>query len=107
MPGTVGLLITSARRAKRPRWSQQFLAEELERLGFPATRNQIARLELSVPTRHPDELLAAAATALEIDVDAVARAVSVDYRTLHEQVRERIGPQRPETAHRRTVAVSR
>ena len=107
MPGAVGQLIASARGAKRPRWSQQFLAEELERLGFPATRNQIARLELSGPTRHPDELLAAAATALEIDIDTVVGAVSEDYRTLHQQVRERIAPQRPETARRRTVAVSR
>ncbi len=107
MPGAVGQLIASARRAKRPRWSQQFLAEELERLGFPATRNQIARIELSAPTRHPGELLAAAATALDIDLDTVARAVSDDYRTLHEQVSQRIAPQPPETPRRRTVAVSR
>ena len=107
MPGAVGQLIAFARRAKRPRWSQQFLAEELERLGYPATRNQIARLEPSGPTRHADELLAAAATALEIDVDTVMRAVSEDYGTLHQQVRQRIAPQRPSAARRRTVAVSR
>lgn len=107
MPGAVGQLIASARRAKRPRWSQQFLAEELEWLGFPATRNQIARLELSGPTRHSDELLAAAATALEIDVDTVARVVSEDYCMLHRQVRQRIAPQRPGTGRRRAVAVPR
>lgn len=63
----------------RPRWSQEFLAEELTRRGYPATRGQIARLEHTVPGAHDSELTAAVAQALQIPLQAVQRAREDDF----------------------------
>lgn len=66
----------------RPRWSQEFLADELTRRGYPATRGQIARLEHAVPGAHDSELLAAVAQALQIPLEAVQRALKEDFEHL-------------------------
>lgn len=86
MPAAVGELLATRRAAMRPRWSQQFLADELIRRGYPATRTQIARLENSPPTEHKAALLAAAALALQIPVDAVIEAIIRDYAAVQQRV---------------------
>ena len=91
MAGAVAQLARGLRRAKRPRWSQQFLAEELTRHGHAATRNQIARLEISESNRHPPELVAAIAVLLDADLNDLVKAIARDYLTVHRRVREGMG----------------
>ena len=83
---TVGELVATHRAAMRPRWSQQFLADELTRCGYPATRTQIARLENSLPTKHHSALLAAAALVLRIPNAAMIDAMTRDYATVQQRV---------------------
>ena len=91
MPGAVARSVATARRSRRPRWSQQFLAEELTRRGYPTTRNQIARLELSEANQHRADLVAAVAAALAIDAETIVRSVASDYLMLHQQMARRLG----------------
>ena len=86
MLSTVGHLLASARAAMRPKWSQQFLAEELTLRGYPATRSQIARLENSPACAYNLELLAAATRVLTIPDESVQRAMLEDYRGIQERV---------------------
>ena len=88
MRSAVGELIAAARAAMRPRWSQQFLAEELTLRGYPATRSQIARLENSLPCEHSAELLAAAAHVLGIPQRSVQRAIMDDYGSVYQRIAE-------------------
>ena len=90
MPGAVGRLIASSRRQQRPPYSQQFVADELNRLGYPVTRTRISRLESSDPRRDPVELVAAIAIVLEIESEAVFRAILEDARTVEAEIRERL-----------------
>ena len=90
MPGAVARSVAAARGSRRPRWSQQFLAEELTRRGYPATRNQIARLELSAANHHRAALLAAVAAVLAIDAETIVRAVAGDYLALHQLMAQRL-----------------
>lgn len=83
---TVGELVATRRAAMRPMWSQQFLADELTRRGYPATRTQIARLENSLPTKHKAPLLAAAALVLRIPDDEVIEAIMRDYASVQRRV---------------------
>ena len=83
---TSGELVATRRAAMRPRWSQQFLADELTRCGYPATRTQIARLENSLPTKHKSALLAAAALVLGIPNAAMIDAVTRDYAIVQQRV---------------------
>ncbi len=90
MPGAVARSIATARRSQRPRWSQQFLAEELTRRGYPTTRNQIARLELSEANHHRADLVAAVVAVLAIDAETIVRAVASDYLALHQRMAHRL-----------------
>ncbi len=83
MPSAVAGLIASARAAKRPAWSQAFLADEMLRRGLATSRNQIARLERSEPTLYSYELVAAAGLCLSIEPAAVLAAIAEDYLTVH------------------------
>ena len=80
-----GELVASSRSRQRPPWSQEFLAEELSRQGRRTTRNQIARLELSLPGNCNLRLLAAAALALGVGRDGVVEAVAADVIAIHDQ----------------------
>ena len=91
MPGAVAPSVATARRSRRPRWSQQFLAEELTHRGYPTTRNQIARLELSEANQHRADLVAAVAAVLAIDAETIVRAVASDYLAVHQQLARRLG----------------
>jgi hypothetical protein len=75
----VGELVQRARAQQRPRWSQQFLADELTRLGYTITREQIARFERSDPLRTNIELLAALAFVLKLDLQQLQAALFADY----------------------------
>ena len=86
MPSTLGHLLASARAAMRPKWSQQFLADELTLRGYPATRSQIARLENSPACGYNAELLAAATRCLGIADESVHRAILDDYRGIEARV---------------------
>ena len=44
MDSAVGRLIQQARLGRRPKWSQQFLADELCRIRYETTREQVARI---------------------------------------------------------------
>ena len=79
MTSAVGRLIQQARVNRRPKWSQQFLADELCRLGYETTREQIARIERSEPSRSNAELLAAVALALSLDEQVLQAAILADY----------------------------
>jgi hypothetical protein len=79
MESAVGRLIQQARMSRRPKWSQQFLADELCRLGYETTREQIARLERCEPCRANAELLAAVALALHLDEQVLQAAIFSDY----------------------------
>ena len=79
MSSAVGCLIQQARVSRRPKWSQQFLADELCRVGYETTREQIARMERTEPCRANAELLAAAAMALQIDEQTLQGAILADY----------------------------
>ena len=94
-PGAVGRLIAAARRGQHPRWSQAFLASELTRRGFPVTRNQIARLELSAPNRHNPLALAFAAHVLDIEPSAVLQAIASDYWGVYRYVAELLDGEPP------------
>lgn len=83
MASAIAGLIASARAAKRPSWSQAFLADDMLRHGFPTTRNQIARLERSEPTLYSHQLVAAAGLCLGIEPAAVLAAIAEDYLTVH------------------------
>ena len=89
MPGSVARSVAVARRSRRPRWSQQFLAEELTRRGYPTTRNQIARLELSEANQHRADLVAAVAAVLAIDAETIVCAVASDYLAVHQRMAQR------------------
>ena len=91
MPSAVSDLIATRRQTQRPRWSQQFLADELQRLGYPATREQIARLERSEPLRANPELIAAVTLALGIEADALRQALFEDFHTVESSVAARLG----------------
>ncbi len=74
----------------RPRWSQQFLSDELTSRGFPVTRSQIARLETGVLNVRSSELVAAIAIVMPIPVSAVTDAIVHDFLGAHERVAERL-----------------
>ena len=74
----------------RPRWSQQFVADELTRRGYPATRSQVARLENSPPSQCNPVLLAAVARVLEISDGSVERAIIADYRSVQADIVEQL-----------------
>ena len=78
----VGQLVQRMRAAQRPRWSQQFLADELCRLGYATSREQIARFERGEPLRTNVELLAAVAFVLKVDPTALRAALFEDYLTV-------------------------
>ena len=90
MRSAVGELIASARAAKRPRWSQQFLADELTLRGFPTTRSHIARLEGGPRASHKEDLLCACAIVLEIPDELVVRAIIADYRSVYERIEQEL-----------------
>ncbi|MEE8422453.1 MAG: hypothetical protein V3S31_06725 [Dehalococcoidia bacterium] len=92
MPAQVGQLIASARTRMRPRWSQDFLAEELTLRGYSVTRGQIARLETASPGRHDAELLAAIAEIMAIPDALVRRAIMEDYEALQGDVSSKLKP---------------
>jgi hypothetical protein len=79
MTSAIGALVYQARSSRRPRWSQQFLADELSRLGYAVTRDQVARLELSEPCRANVELVAAISIALDLDEEVSQAAFCSDY----------------------------
>lgn len=90
MRSALSELIAEARSAQRPKWSQQFLADELSRYGQETTREQIARLERSAPFRVNPQLLAAAALLLRVEHDALSRAILRDYATVAERLEHRL-----------------
>ena len=90
-----GELVASSRSRQRPPWSQEFLAEELSRQGRRTSRNQIARLELSLPGNCDLRLWAAAALALGIGRDGMVSAVAADAIVIHDQEAETL-----DSAHR-------
>ena len=90
MRSAVGELIASARAAKRPKWSQQFLADELTLRGFPATRSHIARLESSRRAGHREDMLCASAIVLEIPHELVEQAILADYRSVCERIQQEL-----------------
>ena len=90
MRSAVGELIASARAAKRPRWSQQFLADELTLRGFPITRSHIARLENSPRTGHREDMLCASALVLGIPRELVEQTILVDYRSVCERIEQEL-----------------
>ena len=115
MSSAVGYLIQQARVSRRPKWSQQFLADELCRVGYETTREQIARMERSEPCRVNAELLSAAAMALQIDeptlqaailadYDAIAESLVVRFPTSPRMVRDEIPTRVPQAMARRTFA---
>jgi hypothetical protein len=78
-PGAAARLVAAARALKRPRWSQAFLAEQLRDRSFPASRDQIARLERSAPCGYDLRLLTASAALLSIPAALLQEAVIADY----------------------------
>lgn len=76
----------------RPRWSQDFLAEELTLRGYSVTRGQVARLETAPPGRHDAELLAAIAEIMSIPDPLVRRAIMEDYEALQGDVSSKLKP---------------
>jgi transcriptional regulator with XRE-family HTH domain len=72
----------------RPRWSQQFLADELTLRGFPATRGQIARLENCDMNMYDANLLAAVACLMGVADELVRRAIVDDYGHAYAAVEE-------------------
>ncbi len=74
----------------RPRWSQQFLADELTQRGFPVTRSQIVRLETSGSNPRTFELVAAIAIVMPIPVSAVRESIIRDVLAAHEEVAARL-----------------
>ncbi len=86
-----GELVAGSRSRQRPPWSQEFLAEELSRRGRQTSRNQIARLELSLPGRCDLRLFAAAAIALGIERDGVVSAVAADVMVIHDHEADTLG----------------
>ena len=90
MRSAVGNLVARSRAGMRPRWSQQFLSDELTRRGFPVTRSQIARLETGVPNSRSMELVAAIAIVMPLPVSSVTDAIVHDFLAAHERVNERI-----------------
>ena len=86
----VAELIATARLDQRPKWSQQFLADELCRLGYEATREQIARLERAEPLRANAELAAAAAYALGVTREQLHAAVVADYLSIERDLSDRL-----------------
>lgn len=90
----VGQLVQRARAEQRPRWSQQFLADELCRLGYATSREQIARFERGEPLRTNVELLAAVAFVLKLHHDALQSALFEDYLSVATPIVQRF--QQPE-----------
>ena len=74
----------------RPRWSQQFLSDELTRRGFPVTRSQIARLETGVPNARTMEIVAAISVVMPIPINSVTDAIVQDFFAARERVAARI-----------------
>ena len=91
-PGAAAQLVAAARALKRPRWSQAFLAEQLRGRSFPASRDQIARLERSAPCGYDLRLLVASAAVLNVPDALVQEAVIVDYTRLAIEARAALGP---------------
>ncbi|MEX2446705.1 MAG: helix-turn-helix transcriptional regulator [Dehalococcoidia bacterium] len=88
-----GNLIRQARLARRPKWSQQFLADELTERGYGTTRSQIARLERGDAVHAGSaELLTAAAIVLEVDVETFQNAVIADYLDIASSLAPRLLP---------------
>jgi hypothetical protein len=94
MESAVGRLIQEARLSRRPKWSQQFLADELCRIGYETTREQVARLERCEPCRANAELLAAVSAALHLDEQVLQGAIFADYLTVASALSVRL-PQIP------------
>jgi hypothetical protein len=94
MESAVGRLIQEARLSRRPKWSQQFLADELCRIGYETTREQIARLERCEPCRANAELLAAISAALHLDEQVLQTAIFEDYLSVASALSVRL-PQMP------------
>ena len=94
MMSHVGQLVQRARAEQRPRWSQQFLADELCRLGYATSREQIARFERGEPLRTNVELLAAVAFVLRLNSDALQSALFADYMSVAAPIMQRF--QQPE-----------
>jgi hypothetical protein len=90
MESAVGRLIQEARMNRRPKWSQQFLADELSRVGYETTREQIARMERSEPCHLNAELFAAVAGVLRLDEQLLQAAMFDDYLTVAKQISLRI-----------------
>lgn len=90
MPCEVGELIAQMRMTRRPKWSQQFLADELCLMGYDATREQIARLERAEPLRVNPELVAAAAFALGIEREDLHSAIVSDYLRIEAELSVRL-----------------
>ena len=90
IPEAARELIAQARMDRRPKWSQQFLADELCRLGYDATREQIARLERAGPLRVKAELVAAAVFALGIERERLYTAIVGDYLTIEAELSLRL-----------------
>lgn len=86
----VAALFRNERAFRRPRWSQQFLADELCRLGYDATRERIARLEVARPLEYNAELILTVATALRISERALFDAIWLDYQTIAASLHERL-----------------
>ena len=95
MNSAVGRLIQQARVGRRPKWSQQFLADELCRVGYETTREQIARIERSEPCRLNAELLAASAMVLDIEEPVLQGAILSDYLSVSAALSVRL----PRPAH--------
>ena len=91
-PGAAARLVAAARALKRPRWSQAFLAEQLRGHSFPASRDQIARLERSAPCGYDIRLLAAIAAVLNVPDTLVQQAVIADYTRVATEARAVLDP---------------
>lgn len=99
MPSEAGLLLTAARHTKRPRWSQQFLAEEIAEIGIPLSRSQIARAERSEAGTYNCETMIALAMALAVPHDEIMDALLADLETVYKQVEVTLGHDEPGAFH--------
>ena len=85
-PGAAAQLVAAARALKRPRWSQAFLAEQLRGRSFPASRDQIARLERRTPCRY-ESACSPLAAVLNVPDALIREAVVADYNRVAREAR--------------------
>lgn len=97
MASAVGELLAAARRRKRPRWSQQFLAEEAASIGIPVSRSQVARAERADPGTYNCAMVIGLAIALGVSETDLMEGLLADLRALHARITASIGDGRHES----------